>query len=238
MIELYNGDCLDVMNQLIDRGVKADAVITSPPYNMNLRVHSGKYVSQYGWRNINGKYLNYTDDLSMDEYFDFQKSFIERALKISDLIFYNIQMVTGNKIALFKTLGYFADKVKEVIIWDKEHGQPSMQSGVLNSQFEFIFVFSNNKPYNRMFDTAQFKRGIETNVWKIKRRRNKNHKAAFPKELVRRILYNFTTEKATIIDPFMGSGTTGVVCKNMNRNFIGIEIDKHYFDIAKGMIEK
>jgi site-specific DNA-methyltransferase (adenine-specific)/modification methylase len=241
MIELHNGDCLEVMDTLIKKKVKVDAIVTSPPYNMNLRINNGKYLSRCGWEKhveeFSTKYKNYTDDLPMDEYFDFQKSFIEKALKISDLVFYNIQMITGNKIALFKLLGYFADKVKEVIIWDKEHGQPAMQQGLLNSQFEFIVVFSDSKPYNRMFDTAQFARGTETNVWKIKRERNKDHKAAFPQELVKRILENFTLAGATILDPYMGSGTTGLVCKQMNRNFIGIELDKHYFDIAKERID-
>jgi len=101
-------------------------------------------------------------------------------------------MITGNKVALFKLLGHFADKIKETIIWNKGYGQPAMKMGTLNSQFEFIFIFSNNNPKNRMFDNAYFKRGSETNVWDIKRQRNRDHLAAFPQELVKRILINFT----------------------------------------------
>ena len=237
---LYLDDCLHVMSSLLEQQIHVNAIITSPPYNMNLRINNGKYLSRCGWEKhveeFSTKYKNYTDDLPMDEYFDFQKKFIEKALKISDLVFYNIQMITGNKIALFKLLGYFADKIKEVIIWNKENGQPAMSNGVLNSQFEFIFVFSDSKPYNRMFDTAQFARGTETNVWNIKRERNKDHKAAFPQELVKRIIDNFTKEGDTIMDPFMGSGTTGVVCSMTGRNFIGVEIDKEYFNIAEKRI--
>lgn len=47
-----------------------------------------------------------------------------------------------------------------------------------------------------------------------------------------------TDENQTVLDPFMGSGTTGVACKKLNRNFIGIELDKTYFNIAKERIEK
>lgn len=239
-IELYNDDCLKVMDRLIAEGVKVDAIITSPPYNMNLRIHTGKYISRWGWKNnsdsFSTKYNNYSDDLTMEDYFNFQKNFINKALNISDLIFYNIQMVTGNKIALFKLIGLFAEKIKEVIIWDKENGQPAMSKGVLNSQFEFIFVFSNDKPYNRMFDCSGFVRGTETNVWKIKREKNKEHKATFPKALVKRILEDFIPEGSTVLDPFMGSGTTGVACKNLNRNFIGIELDDKYFEIASNRI--
>lgn len=240
-IQLYNGDCLQVMEQLVKEGVKVDAIITSPPYNMNLRVLKGKYISRCNNKNhykeFSTKYNNYSDDLSMDDYFNFQKSFLEKCFKISSLIFYNIQMITGNKMALFNLLGSFSDKIKEIIIWDKVTAQLAMAEKMLNSQFEFIVIFDNKKPYNRQFDNANFERGTLSNVWKIKRERNKNHKASFPLELVNKILQNFTNDGDTILDPFMGSGTTGVACKNLNRNFIGIELDKKYFDIAKQRIE-
>lgn len=239
-IELYKGDCLEVMDALIALGVKVDAIITSPPYNMNLRVRNGKYVSRATWPgHINEfatKYQNYKDDLSMDEYFEFQDNFIEKALLITNSLFYNIQMITGNKIALMHLLGKYAKKIKEIIIWNKEHAEPAVNKNTLNSQFEFIFVFENSKPFHRMFDYCGFARGTETNVWNIKRERNTKHKAGFPVELVKRIINDFIPDNATILDPFMGSGTTGVACKKLNRNFIGIEIDDNYFNIARERI--
>ena len=242
MIELYNSDCLAQMDSFIKEGRKFDAIITSPPYNMCLRVHTGKYMSRWKWNECQSsfaaKYNNYTDDLPMEEYFNFQDSFIEKALQCTDLMFYNIQMITGNKVALFKLIGKYSEKIKEVIIWDKCTSQPAMNAGTLNSQFEFVFVFSNVKPYNRSFDTACFERGTLSNVWNIKRERNEEHKAAFPQMLVKKILENFTKEGDTILDPFMGSGTCGLVCKYMNRNFVGIELDQKYFDLAKDKINE
>ena len=240
MIDLYNGDCLKVIPELINKGIKVDCIITSVPYNMNLRIHNGKYMSRWGWKGNVGsfstKYETYRDDLPMNEYFKFQDEFISKALQVTDLIFYNIQMITGNKVALFQLLGKYADKIKEVIIWDKIHSQPAMQIGTLNSQFEFIFVFQNSKPYNRSFEDSQFNRGTLPNVWNIKRERNKLIKAGFPTELVRKILINFTKPDSIIMDPFMGSGTTGVVCKEMGRDFIGIELDKDLYEKAKDRI--
>lgn len=239
-IDLYNSDCLNIMSQMIDDNKKVNCIITSPPYNMNLRIMNGKYVSRCNNKNhkneFSTKYQNYTDDLPMDEYFKFQDEFINKSLQVTDLMFYNIQMITGNKVALLQLLGKYAEKIKEIIIWNKEYGQPAMQVGVLNSQYEFIIVFQNSKPYNRSFDTAQFDRGTLSNVWDIKRERNKYIKAGFPQELIQNILNNFVPQSSLILDPFMGSGTTGIVCKELGYDFIGIELDKEMFNIAKDRI--
>ena len=92
---------------------------------------------------------------------------------------------------------------------------------------------------SRLFKTAQFDRGTLSNVWAQKRGKKscKTHGATFPVELVEKAVSNFTEEGALILDPFMGSGTTGVACKNLKRSFIGIELDEGYFKFAKNRIE-
>jgi len=68
--------------------------------------------------------------------------------------------------------------------------------------------------------------------------RNKKHETQKPLGLMELLLETFTTDGQVVIDPFMGSGTTGVACKNLNRNFIGIELDEEYFKIAKKRINE
>lgn len=241
MSSLHNIDCIEFMNKCIDENKKFDYCITSPPYNMNLRVLGGKYVKrskrERELRTFTTKYDNLSDDLTMTEYFDFLDSVIERLLKLCRITFFNIQMITGNKIALMQILGKYADNIKDIIIWDKCVAQPAMHENILNSQFEFIIIFDSEKPYNRAFDYSNFDRGTETNIWRIQRQPNKYNKASFPEELVLRIIKDFTKDGETIFDPFMGSGTTGIVCSKMNRNFVGCELDKDMFDIAKNRIE-
>jgi len=74
------------------------------------------------------------------------------------------------------------------------------------------------------------------NYWYIAPQRGE-HPAVFPEQLANDHIISWSNEGDTILDPFMGSGTTGVACKNLGRNFIGIEKDDKYFEIAKARIE-
>lgn len=242
MLKIYNADCLEKL-PVINTDKEKTFIITSPPYNMNLRVGKpNKGYKARGFENstselIATKYKNYRDDLPMSVYYFFQKKFLDIALTKADMVFYNIQMITGNKVALFNLIGNFSERIKEVIIWDKLHGQPAVKDGVLNSRYEFLFILSNDAS-RRRFDTALFKRGTLDNLWEIRAGRHKGCRAGFPEDFVEKILTNFVPEGSLIIDPYMGSGTTGVMCKRLGYDFIGIEIDKETCEIAVERIKR
>lgn len=229
MINLIHGDCLERMKKIPDGSV--DLVLTSPPYNMNLRIRNGKYCSRQIVKELSTKYKSYSDNMPMDDYFEFNKSVLSECLRVSDLVFYNVQFLTGNKPALFRLIGEFSEKIKEFIVWDKVNAQPAIGEGVLNSQFEVLLVLQNSKPESRKFDSSQFKRGTISNHWSIKRgkKTHKEHGAVFPIELAEKVIKNFSSKGGVILDPFMGTGTTGMACKNLDRSFIGIELDSDYF---------
>ena len=241
MWRLYKANCLEKL-PAIKTNPEKTVIITSPPYNMNLRV--GKPKAGYkarGFENssselIATKYKNYRDDLPMEVYYDFQKRFLTLALEKANLVFYNIQAITGNKVALFKLIGDFSENIKEIIIWDKCHGQPAVRDGCLNSRFEFLFILAKDGS-RRRFDNALFKRGTLDNLWEIRVGRHKGAKAGFPEEFVERILTNFVSTDVLVIDPFVGSGTTGVVCKRLGYNFIGIEMDEETCRYAANRIK-
>lgn len=237
-LTLMQGDCLSMLNTLKDNSV--DLVLTSPPYNMNLRIRNGKYCSRQIVKELSTKYKNYPDNLPMEEYFKLNKRVITELLRVSDLVFYNMQVLTGNKPALFKLLGEFSGKVKELIVWNKVNAQPAIGKGVLNSQFELLIVLQNSAPESRSFKNAQFSRGTLSNVWNIKRGKkvNKNHGAVFPEELAENVILNFSSEGGHVLDPFMGTGTTGVVALKYGRRFTGIELDADYYIDAKTRINK
>jgi len=232
-IELIHGDCMDYMRSLPDNAF--DAVITSPPYNMNLRINQkgDGYCSRQIVKELSSKYSCFSDNLPMREYEDFLIQFLKECLRVSGLTFLNIQQITGNKPAVARSVGVMADSLKETIIWDKCVAQPSIAEGVLNSQFEFIYVFGGN-PIARQFKNAQFDRGTESNLWKIptEKRSIKDHGAGFPLALPQKIMNSFLQPNSRVIDPFLGTGTTAIAAHYAGHDFVGIELDEDYFNAA------
>ena len=236
--KIFNESCLDTLNRMKDDSI--DIVITSPPYNMNLRISKGEYRSRQIVKELSTKYSDFSDNLPIDEYFKFHSNVIKELLRVSNVIFYNIQIVTGSKRAFFRIIGEYSHFLKEIIVWDKGNAQPAMQQQVLNRRTELILVFEKDYPISRQFrKSATFKRGTLDDLWEIKRDRSKSsdHGAVFPEELVRKILINFSKKGDIVYDPFLGTGTTAVVAKKMNRYYIGSEISEKYINIARKRIE-
>lgn len=238
MINLHNIDCIEYMKGCKDN--EFDICVTSPPYNMNLRVNSkgDGYCSRQIVKELSSKYSGFDDNLPMAEYEEFLNSTMSELLRVSELVFFNIQMITGNKPALFRFMGKYADQIKELIVWDKCKAQPSIGEGVLNSGYELVIVLGAN-PIARAFPNPEFSRGTLDNIWSIPTQAStdKNHGASFPKQLAGQILKNFAPEGAKVFDPFLGTGTTAISAHYASMDFTGCEIDKGYFDAAKKRIE-
>jgi len=231
--KIHVESCLDTMKRMSDDSV--DLVVTSPPYNMNLRINKGKYCSRQIVKEISTKYEDFADNMPIDQFYDFHKEVLSELLRVSNLVFYNIQIVTGSKRAFFKLIGDFSENLKEIIVWDKGHGQPAMKEQVLNRRSELLLVFEKDYPISRQFRTATFQRGTLDDVWMIQRERRKtavNHGATFPEKLVERIIENFSKTGDVVYDPFLGTGTTVYVASKLGRAYVGSEISREYADIA------
>ena len=237
VLDLLHGDCLDILPTIPSASI--DIAITSPPYNMNLRIRNGKHCSRQIVKELSTKYENFPDNLTMEEYYLFNVRVIDELLRACKTVFYNVQFLTGNKSALYRLMGRYSENIKEFIVWDKVNAEPSIAKGVLNSRWEAILVLqSKDAALTRRFDTAAFERGTLQNLWQIKRGRkiDGSHGAVFPLELAEKIISNFTQEGDTVIDPFLGTGTTGLASVGLGRRFIGIEKDENYLKIAKSRI--
>jgi len=236
-MKLYNGDCLEVMDRLIVEGVKVDAIITSPPYNVDLG--NNKYNKT--------PYSLYKDNKEHWEYIAWLKDIFSKAKEIlidGGRVAINIgdgkngSIPTHSDIIQFmRDLGYIQ---MTTIIWNKNQVSPrtawgswlSPSSPSFPTPFEYILIFANNsKKLTTKGDTDLIKEEFINNslaLWNIKPETNLKaigHPAVFPLEIPLRLMKMLTYTNAVILDPFMGSGTTGVACINTNRDFIGIELD-------------
>lgn len=227
--KIYCESNLDTMARMEDNSI--DYVLTSPPYN----------VGKNGLNGEGKKYDLHNDSLNRLDYFQQQKQLIEELLRVTKKhIFYNIQLLSGNKLSVMKLMGYFSDNIKEVIIWNKKHGVPAMEQGVFNSAYEFIIVFSNDKPEKRKFYDSEF-RGTENNVFTIKNTHSNPfsdvHKAIMPLDIPRYFMQLCGKPNDIWYDPYMGTGTTAVAATEEKRKFIGSEISQEYIDLANKRLE-
>jgi DNA modification methylase len=232
---LYLGNCAEILPN-----IKADIAFTSPPYNMRTRVRNGEYTTREKSEHFSKKYSDFDDAFSIEEYYKIHKNILNLLLQSCDLSIVNIQIVTGSKEAWFKLIGDFSTNLKDIITWDKGFGQPAMHEAVLNKATEQILLFEKNAKAGRAFNKYSFERGTVSDIWRIGTSKEKidGHGATFPIELPKSAINSFSKENETVLDPFMGSGTTGIACHLLNRKFIGIELQEKYFEIACKRIEK
>jgi len=227
---IYQESCLETLKRMDDDSI--DLVITSPPYNMNLRIRNGEYCSrQIVKHEFATKYDGFDDNLPIDEFYELHSKVLSELLRVSKLIFYNIQIVTGSKRAFFKIIGDYSEYLKDIIVWDKGVSQPAMLPRVMNRRSELILIFEKSYAISRQFKKVNFARGSIEDIWYIKRgkKRSNTHGAVFPEALVHTIIDNFSSEGEIVYDPFMGTGTTAVVAQKMKRKFLGSEIGEQYY---------
>lgn len=224
---LHNADCSDVLKEI----EAVDAVVTSPPYNLNKAYSGGgdsdtskSYEEKYGkW---------YFDDMPEDEYQAWQKDLIAAMIeKCRGSIFYNHRIRYAwhsrnkkrNKSNIYHPLDWLSDfPIWTEIIWDRlGAGTPNNR---VNLRHEYIYQI--NRP-------AGGDLSGESSVWQITPDRERNgHVCPFPVLLAERCLKIGTDPGHIVFDPFMGSGTTAIACMKMGRRFIGAELDPETFEAS------
>jgi len=232
MISLYKGDCLEVMDRLIADGVKVDAVITDPPYNIaranNFHTMKNKYGKQAHRRGIDFGEWDKGFDL-----FTWIVKGVELLDKDGSMFIFNDWKNIGEIAKYAESLGM---EIKDCFRWEKLNPMPRNRDRRYITDFEMAvwLVKKGSKwVFNRQdakFERPKFVSGLVSGKEKTE------HTTQKPIKLMEHIVAIHTNENHTVLDPFMGSGTTGVACVNTNRNFIGIEMDDEYFEIAKERI--
>jgi DNA modification methylase len=236
---LMCGDCTDVdaLDSVMD-GKRADICFTSPPYNLgdNIGLRSGAFSGRKNAYNV------HQDHQSDDSYIQLLTDFLSLAMTASSVQLINLQMLANNKVALIEWLNRFKDNFADVMIWSKTTSQPAMAENVLNSAFEFIFIFDSQAKPKRSIRTANFNRGELSNVYTSSSGNNHHtegtHGATFPVALAEHYIANFCPDNGSILEPFCGSGTTLIACEKNNRTCFMLELDPHYIDVIIARWEK
>ena len=209
-----------------------DLIITSPPYNLGKSHHTGS--------NRFKSYGEYDDNMPEKLYQQWQIEVLNecyRILKPSGSMWYNHKnrIRNGIQITPYEWIlkSKFANLVKEEIVWF--NGSQNFDKCRFYPMTERVYWFAKN-PKTKMFNSINHHDLFDKKDWKPVGTRGQ-FKRAFPVQMPQDIIKCFPDAKV-VLDPFMGSGSTGVACVHTNRNFIGIEIDEEYFDIAKKRIEE
>lgn len=254
-IDLKNGDCLELMKSIPDGSV--DLTVTSPPYD-NLRTYNGN-IDQWNFEKFKA---------IAEELYRVTAEGGVVVWVVSDATIKGSETGTSFKQVLwFMECGFnlhdtmiwekdtftFPDKTRYrqcfefMFVFSK--GKPKSINKIVDRKNKFAGTQvhgtsrnSNGDTFRKSNHNKSFVKeyGERFNVWQIptEKKNKTGHPAVFPERIAKDHIISWSNEGDVILDPFMGSGTTGVACVNTDRNFIGIELDEKYFNIAKNRIEE
>lgn len=225
-----NGDCLLKMSAIPDNSV--DLILTDPPYNLglfmkkrgtNLRKLRSNHFSGQGW-----------DDLEFDEWTKQMDLFLRECHRVlkkrGNLIIFMSIIKAETLISIAERNKFY---YKTVGIWHKVNPMPrNMNLHFINSTESWLYfvndattgVFNNgDKPIHDFIETATIS---------PKEHKQGNHPTQKPVALMKHFVDILSNSDGVVLDPFMGSGSTGVACAGSNRMFLGIELSEEYFNSA------
>lgn len=227
---LFNNDCIESMKELPSDSI--DFIITDPPYNLgnfmknratNLVKMRENFFGAAGWDNLDSDSWEY----SMDQFF-MESSRV--AKKGSSMIVFMAVIKVETLIKIAERYDFY---YKTTGTWHKRNPMPrNMNLHFVNSTESWIYFTYKTRTGTFNNDGKVLHDFIETSLTTSKEKRFGKHPTQKPEELISHFIRILSNEDDTVLDPFMGSGTSGVVSKRLGRNFIGIELDKMYFDIA------
>ena len=248
--KLLQGDCLELMKNIPSESI--DLTVTSPPYD-NLRTYNG---------NIDQWDFDKFKDIAKELYRVTANGGVV-VWVVADKTEKGSETGTSFRQALwFIECGF---NLHDTMIWRKPNAMPQVDKTRYTQCFEYMFIFSKGKPKtfnpiktpckyagkflkttNKNHESIKSSHGNVVNKERIAFNifdyvvagTNYGHPAIFPEQLAEDHILSWSNEGDVVLDCFMGSGTTGKMAVLNNRNFIGIELDEVYFNIAKQRIDE
>jgi DNA modification methylase len=246
-MKLYNGDCLEVMKSIPNKSI--DAIITDPPYGITACKWDSVIPFEPMWTQLN-RIIKDNGAIVL-----FGSEPFSSALRMSNIQNYKYDW-TWNKIKASNHLNSRKQPlrcIEDILVFYKK--QPTYNPQLRDRDKKNIrdtkkkYRKLNNKTYGKTEDNFMFnsgrviplEKGYPLDLITISQigsfGNKRKHPTQKPVKLMEYLIKTYTNEFETVLDFTMGSGTTGVACCNTNRDFIGIELDKHYFKIAEERIK-
>lgn len=217
---IYNVDCYEAIKSIDDNSI--DLVIIDPPYQMDEHGDGGAF------GNKNRPYQNEVDTLAYGITDEILQE-IERIQKKTNIYIF------CNKNQLRQLFNFYKDKNVDLLVWHKTNPIPRCNNKYL-SDLEYIF-YARDEGVKCYGSYETLSKLYESSINK-KDKKMYNHPTIKPEELVNKLIINSSQENDVVFDCFLGSGTTCVCAKKLNRKYLGFEINKEYFDIALDRINE
>lgn len=237
--EIYKGDCLEVMDKLIEQEIKVDMILTDPPYGTTACKWDSVMPFDEMWKRLNALIKDNGPIVLFGS-----EPFSSR-LRCSNLKGYKYDWVWNKKLAGNGILAKRQPlKIHEnVLIFNSKIYIPQMTTGKLrrkltnNPKVSEINGGDGTKRAKETFNDQYYPTSIqEFSIANL--RKGRLHPTQKPVELLEYLIRTYTNEGETVLDFTMGSGSTGVACQNTGRKFIGIELDDKYFEISKNRLNE
>ena len=224
-VKIINDDAIEVLKQLNDECI--DLIVTDPPYKVTARGCHGNTGGMLKKElSMQGKIFKHNDVKPIEYIPEFY-----RVLKEGSHCY-----IMTNHVNLQEMLNVATEcgfKFIKSLIWNKGN---KIMGQYYMSQFEYILFFRNGK--HKKINNCGTSDILSIPNKKTKDENGKNlHDVEKPVNLMKVLVENSSNKGDLVLDPFMGIGATGIACVKSDRNFIGIEIDENYFNIAKERIE-
>ena len=215
--KLYQGDCLEIMGGIKDKSV--DLIVTDPPYLMDYQSNRRKKEDRFDKiKNDKGNYMLIQDYLEE----------CHRIMKDNTAIYC---FCSWHNIDFFKNEFEKHFKLKNILVWNKNNHGTGDLKGSYAPKHEFILFGHKGRTLLREKRIADVIDCPKISSNKL------THPTEKPQDLLEIFIKQSSDVGSIIFDGFMGTGSCGIVAKKLNRNFIGIELDEKYFNIAKDRLE-
>lgn len=219
MHKLLQGDCLELMKDIPDNSI--DLIVTDPPYLIGYKTNYRK-----------DKNHDFCSEILNDNNYDCISNYIKECYRILKNNTAMYMFCNCDRVDFFKQqLEHAGFIIKNMIIWVKNNWTAGDLKAQFGKQYEIIFLVNKGRKH---FNGKRI-----TDVWNFDRVAGKNqlHQNQKPVDLLEQCILKHSNENDIVFDGFMGSGSTGVACFNTHRNFIGVELNEDYYNVAKNRIE-